>query len=228
MDNIQAVKLVNETFLKIKNAESVKDLQDIISNEIVLKNNRMNESIYPNFEINLSPKEIMNLKSDGILTEKGILANNLSSMELSPLEKLLYSILWKNGDLKKEMHIVEGVESSVNEGGLHDRQKGLVFFQFGKHLANKSEPIIDQHVIRSFAIFKNSLKDSVISNYRSMGSLTKTHSQIINDYKNWLVSQELTEKLRGTNSYTFFIDKILFSLGKSVKVTRNKQKKQHV
>jgi hypothetical protein len=32
------------------------------------------------------------------------------------------------------------------------KKNGLVFNQFGKHLADHKEPIIDQHVLRAFGI----------------------------------------------------------------------------
>ena len=53
---------------------------------------------------------------------------NISKEELdkqSLLTKLLYSIIWKNGDLGKEKHIIEGV---LNFNKIDE--KGLVFYHF--------------------------------------------------------------------------------------------------
>jgi hypothetical protein len=52
---------------------------------------------------------------------------------------------WKNNDLKKLKHIIEGIKDE-NEY----KKTGIVFYQFGKHLRNIGEPIIDQHVLRAF------------------------------------------------------------------------------
>ena len=79
--------------------------------------------------------------------------------------KLLYSIIWKNGDLLKVKHIIQGIlESEIenvdnNDKEFVEKQDSLVFYQFGKYLTKKNnEPIIDQHVVRAFAVSRNGRK----------------------------------------------------------------------
>ena len=70
--------------------------------------------------------------------------------DANPLEKLLYAIVWKNGDLLKLRHVIHGiVDSDVGRKG----KNGVVFYQFGKHLSKLGKPIIDQHVLRAFAVY---------------------------------------------------------------------------
>lgn len=45
-------------------------------------------------------------------------------------------------------------------------------------------------------------------------------------YKNWLLSGNIKKELKETEGYTFYIDKILFSLGKAVKYKAKKSKKK--
>jgi hypothetical protein len=68
--------------------------------------------------------------------------------DLPPLTKLLYAVLWKNGDLAKVKHVVKGILDKRDES-----DNSIIFYQFGRHLSEKkSEPIVDQHVLRAFGI----------------------------------------------------------------------------
>ena len=68
-----------------------------------------------------------------------------------PVIKLLYSQIWKNGGVPKLEHIARG--AAAGDPATVTRQ-GAVFHQFGVHLADRSrQPIVDQHVIRAYAVF---------------------------------------------------------------------------
>ena len=225
MNNKKAKKLIDDIFNKISESKTLENLSDILDKNPLLKKNKMNERVYPDLKLILSPNEIDAMKEAEILDDAGMLSENLSGTQLSPLEKLLYAILWKNGDLRKEIHVVEGVKSVANNGTEINRAKGLVFYQFGKHLANRTEPIVDQHVLRAYALYCNDVAGEDFSKYRSKGVINKSDSILISKYKEWLVSESLTTELKKIEGYTFCIDKILFSLGKVVKTKKYSNKK---
>jgi len=227
MNALEAKKIVSDVFSQIKAASSVADLNRIIESDHPdgavkgLQKTRMSPTKYPKLDFVLTKTEIDDMKRKGQLTEEGALSVELSSQSLSPLEKLLYAVLWKNGDLGKEKHIVDGV-SSVNSDQAA-KNSGLVFFQFGKHLADRNEPIIDQHVLRAFALYLcPPEKKDEISRIQSK-SISKDYPALTVAYKDWLVSDELRGELKECRDYVFAIDKVLFALGKAIKLGRNSE-----
>ena len=48
----------------------------------------------------------------------------------------------------------------------------------------------------------------------------KKHKPIIEKYKNWLTSDELTKELKNQKEYIYHLDKLLFALGKTIKSTK--------
>jgi hypothetical protein len=96
----------------------------------------------------------------------------------------------------------------------------LVFYQFGKFLTKKPlQPIIDQHVIRAFALFSN--KDlHKVDNIRMLDTLDKTHKVFINNYIDWLLSDNLEIELKKNKDYMYHIDKLLFAIGKTLKILK--------
>lgn len=130
-----------------------------------------------------------------------------------PLAKLLYATLWKNGDLPKIKHIVQGIIDCGEED--IGKEDGLVFYQFGKCLTGTDgEPIIDQHVIRAFAIHKHD--ESETDKYRKFKSITKDSIGLIRAYKEWLRT-EANQELRSQTDYAYYIDQLLFALGRMIK-----------
>ena len=119
------------------------------------------------------------------------------------LEKFFYAVLWKQGDLIKLQNIIDGINKK-------DVKKGFVFHQFGKFLSSETEPIIDQHTLRSFAYFKNKTE------YYSITELTIKHKDFITEYKKFI--QDSLKKIEGNNNEILFeIDRILFILGRYIK-----------
>ena len=136
---------------------------------------------------------------------------------------MLYSIVWKNGDLKKIKHIIKGI-SEVNDSS-SEQDDALVFYQFGKYLTkNTGQPIIDQHVIRAFAVYKSTDYNRV-EELQRLETLKKTHKPLINDYINWLQGDELSDEIKAISDYSYYIDKLLFATGKSIKFVKPKRQK---
>ena len=98
-----------------------------------------------------------------------------------------------------------------------NKEDALVFYQFGKYLTKvPGEPIIDQHILRAFAIYTST--DMLnIKNFRKMKSVGKKQISLIIAYKAWLTSNEITEDLKKEADYSYHIDKLLFAAGKTVK-----------
>lgn len=137
------------------------------------------------------------------------------ALELTALEKLLYSVLWKNGDLGKEVHIVEGVLSTC-EGNDDARTAGIVFYQYGRHLADRKEPIVDQHTILAFMLFQNLKSDD--DSITKIRKKDKVEMEDLVSYKKWMKSQRKSDI-----ENQFHIDKVLFSLGGALNCQRKNE-----
>lgn len=61
--------------------------------------------------------------------------------------------------------------------------------------------------------------------FKQIEAINKNHKQIIEEYKEWLVSDELTQELRNQLDYSYFIDKLLFATGKTIKEKKPKKQK---
>jgi len=217
MNNDEAIEFTNNIFDLIKKARTISHLEIIPDKLEIPGKNRMNIDLYPKIEFAISPDEIRKLMDDKILDNDHKFVPEITSKLADPLTKLLYAIAWKNGDLKKLKHIIKGIVDSEDKNSEQD--DALVFYQFGKYLTKVSgEPIIDQHVIRAFAIYKSTDFEE-IETLRQMKTLNKTHKLIIKQYKDWLISKELTEDLRIVKDYTYHIDKLLFATGKAIKLS---------
>lgn len=219
MNNTQALKLVDAVFAEILEASSPGELSVIVSSRPELQVNRLDRKDYPELRLSINSEEIARLVSEGLLTEEGEFHPQISAKALSPLEKLLYSIAWKNGDLAKVTHIVEGVRGAHTDT-VRQKGPGQVFHQFGRHLADKREPIIDQHVLRGFMLWRAD-RDSE-KNMNAIRRVTLLNNQVdgIKDYKHWLRNECFNPKLKESADYLMHIDSTLFALGKTVKLGR--------
>ncbi|MCL2069639.1 MAG: hypothetical protein FWH19_01460 [Treponema sp.] len=186
-------------FADINEAKTENELSGIFKK---YKLNRKNKERYPDIEFDISIDEINDLKKTGIITENNIFDLYLSkNKQLTSLEKLLYSMLWKQGDLKKEKHIILGI---------YNIDTGTVFNQFGKYLRDKNNLIIDQHVIRSFIYFTiNEIEIDIKAEH---------FTRFSDLYVNWIKSNALL------NSNKNLIDELLFSLGQKLKKEEKKRK----
>lgn len=205
----EAKKLVDETFVEIEKAKTIDNLKDTLKkfdDKYV-----MPEKKYPKIEFSISKAEL-EILNDFSLNEDDTIKLINDKVRGNTLAKLLYALAWKNGDLVKLQHIIKGIK---NEGEDSDvKEDGLVFYQFGKYLSNKkNEPIIDQHVLRAFAIsgISEKSKENEVSFWQKIELINKSNKFLISEYKIWL------SKLKIESGSVYYIDKILFALGKTIK-----------
>jgi hypothetical protein len=215
LSNEEALSLVRGTFDAVYAARTLEALNEIVSKNDRLLKNAMSETRYPKLKFSLAREELADLRTKGILDAENRL--NFDGYKPSAIEKLLYSVLWKNGDIGKERHIVRGVTSSDSQGAGED---GLVFYYFGRHLRDKSNPIVDQHVIRAFRLHELS-QGSSREDLTTVRKNAKVEEETIRRYISWLKS--LNSDLTVHPGYQFHVDKVLFALGKAVKITKGNE-----
>lgn len=221
MTNSEAKQFVDKVFQRIENSKKIDDLENIYDYfEIPIKN-RIDVKGYPKINFKITTKEILQLKEKGLLDADLNFSSDLNSKIIDPITKLLYSLVWKNGDLKKIRHINQGIVDVSNKKS--KKEDALVFYQFGKYLTKEfGQPIIDQHVIRAFLIY-NTNTDNDFDKIRRLEILNKNHLNIISNYKSWLISNNLNADLKKNLDYTYYIDQLLFSVGKTIKLKTQKK-----
>ena len=121
------MEIVTRTFEKLLTSKTIDEVERILDDLKIDKKNRMDDQVYPRLKFKITKEEIEELKKRGVITHDNLLTD-ISTADT--LTKLLYSVSWKNGDLKKIKHIIEGIIS----GQQNEKENGLVFYQFGKYL----------------------------------------------------------------------------------------------
>lgn len=211
----EAVLLTRKTFASITNAKNCAELKSIK----ILAGENFNEALYPKIDFSISKKEIEELKLENILEEDLSFSKDISSRIKDPLTKLLFATVWKNGDLQKIKHIIQGIVDQGSEK--NEQESALVFYQFGKHLTKESgEPIVDQHVIRAFAVY-NCKEGQDPTSLLKISTLNKNHIEHIVEYKKWMLSDQIHDELKSDPDYCYEIDKLLFALGKAIKFSKD-------
>ncbi len=187
-------------FTALEKTQTIQQIEQIIFKYETTSKLQVLEIKYPRIKFDITPAEI------AFLTEK----NEIGMANLTtPLEKLMYAVLWKQGDLSKVKHIINGIISTASNE-YNEPKTALVFHQFGRFLADKKEAIIDQHVLRAFAIYKAD-KDEKAKWYLENGE--KNPKDIIQKYKNWLKDNHFSSD----SDKMFLIDRLLMVVGKSYK-----------
>ena len=216
MNNLEALKLVETTFKEILDSRDVSALKDMLNNQPTLKKWRMDRSKYPELQLELTAKDISSLLADKVDEDLRLHADLSARLE-TPLEKLLYALAWKNGDLQKVAHIIKGA-ADVRPTSLTNGP-GQVFRQFGRHLADRSESIVDQHVLRAFELYEqmNTSNPVKVEAIRKKINWDKDVA-CIERYKLWL-NEHFNERQISEPEYVVTIDMVLFALGRAVKIT---------
>lgn len=216
--------LVLSIFEKIEKANYANEILNIFDDFQIIKKDKIDPIKYPRIKFSVSKNDINDLKKKGRLNDEFEFIFNEKYLEEQSVEfKIMYSILWKNGDLGKENTIIRGI---LNES--QEKESALVFKHFGKYLEDKDKniPIIDMHTIRAFAfwkIYKNEI-DSInnqirksksktelnIEYYKKLGALTFKEMPLIASYVSWVKSH----KLYTNKELSFNIDNVIFALGK--------------
>ncbi|MGV3601352.1 MAG: hypothetical protein ACO1N1_09105 [Dyadobacter fermentans] len=216
MSENEKTNFIEVVFGHLKEAKSIRELLSIPEKCAIPKKYQLDSKTYPQIEFTLRSEDIGSLIKSGFLDSELNIASDINRTMTDPLAKLLYALAWKNGDLKKIKHIARGVRD-VNDD-FTDQKDALVFYQFGKYLTGAvNQPIVDQHVIRAFSVYR-AIRDGIDpAEYLAIKAVTKKHKPIIDQYKNWLLSNELSSELKEENGYAFHIDRILFAAGKFIK-----------
>jgi hypothetical protein len=215
-ENLKAKKLVNSIFNDIIKSKSISDLEKILENNKVETKYWIKTGDYPKIIFSITNSEIKKLEDETFISNNIFNHDKVSESD-NPTVKLLYAMAWKNGDLKKISHIIQGIKEVDKTNSI--KNDGLVFYQFGKYLTKqKGEPIIDQHVLRAFKVYRIDAKnDYEIGNARTLVTIGKNEVKLIDDYKNWLISEAISDELKRETDYAYHIDKILFAAGKTIK-----------
>ncbi len=223
MTDQEAKNYIDNAFEKLRQITSIDGIAQL-ANEEPTQKNRMNDAVYPALNFSISKADIAKLVELGILDDNHAFSKDMNDKLTDPLTKLLYATAWKNGDLPKIKHIIKGVLKEKDES---DEEQAIVFHQFGRYLTKTpGQPIIDQHVIRAFGIFKPQSKGGGkewdVAAMRRLSIVDKRHNGIIAAYKEWLGSDGLSDEVRQCADYTYHVDKLLFALGKTVKYAKRK------
>jgi len=201
-DSIEFSKFIFGEIIKANNILEIDNLTNSFEPTFKVK---FDLEKYPKLNLTISSAEITILEKLDIFNTNGALnIENPKFLEKlsDPIFKLLFAMAWKQGDLIKVSHIVNGI---LNKKEDEYQNKPIVFYQFGKHLGNPaSEPIVDQHVLRAFSYFKNGAETK------------KINLESVNIYKEWL-QNNLSEKLKKCDNYLYHIDILVFLTGKVIK-----------
>lgn len=216
--------MVDSIFDNIINSKSISDLERILEKNEIETKYWIKSDDYPKIKFNISISEIEKLENESFIIDNIINHNMIKDVD-NTIAKLLYAMAWKNGDLKKIKHIIQGIKD-VEESS-SEKNDGLVFYQYGKYLTKQvGEPIIDQHVLRAFKVYLTDAdKEDDICEARNLATVGKKEIELIKDYKNWLLSEAISDELKRETDYAYHIDKILFAVGKKIKSNKNEKKK---
>lgn len=133
----------------------------------------------------------------------------------TPLEKIFWAVLWKDGKLKSIKKIIEGAEHVVNkkQSLLYN---GVVYHYFGRHLMDRvREPIIDQHTTRAFRLLTKNPDDD-LNKIRSIASVANEDAIA---YCKWYIEITTAEEISNYDE-SRKIDSYLFALGKYAKIKK--------
>lgn len=193
---------------------------------------RFSRALFDERRYPVLPEVNKNVLSDmrKYIDSKGCLKSNAcEAIKNSPVALLLYFIAWKNGDLCKFGPLMEGIES--NEEQIPTvKNNSYVFYQFGRHIADRTQPIVDQHTVRCMLYYQY-LNNEVSLNKRytkdpsKIFKFEKPSKSDLETYTTW-VSSVFGNKLKESGkqeSVQSIFDKIAFTLGKSIKAKHSQR-----
>lgn len=224
MNNLEALKLVEATFAEILKAEKVSGLREIVAANATLKRWQMDRGKYPELQLHLTAEDVRSLRAEKLDDDLRLHADLSARLE-TPLEKLLYAIVWKQGDLQKVGQILEGALEAAEPTALRHGQP-QVFKQFGRHLANRAEPIVDQHVLRAFELYeqRNTTDPAKVKAIREKDNWNRDVA-CIERYKQWL-REHFSARQSAEADYVVNADMVLFALGRAIKITSKRVQTQ--
>lgn len=209
-------KVIDEYFSSLENiikqTKFTKDdfnkLYESISTNIKFKKYLFDEKLYPRLNFDFSYDEVSkfleNKNGKLYLTKEAH-----EELKDNSLAKLFYAVLWKNGELNRFSSLVSGIQPTT---AILKKSNNYVFRQFGKHLVDRSEPIVDKNTIRAYKYF---FKNTTIEEKTELDIYLKW----INQIKTKIHDSEPDEAL-------YVLDKIMFTLGKALAFVDSIPKKE--
>lgn len=212
MGNQEAYDQIKELFQALEMLDNLEKLEKFIDKHGLQSNIDSFYVKYPVFDFNLTLEDVNLLKTSGVIDlDHKLEAQNFPN---DPLAKLLAALLWKNGDIHKVQHLLDGITG--REG---DRSpNSLIFKQYGASLANDMEPIVDQHVLRAFEIYSLvSYSEPKVDKIRKKALYKSSDKPLLDKYRIWFeqIIKRVTESER--TYYKDILDKIIFIKGKAAK-----------
>ncbi len=192
----------SEFLLKIMKSRTEKDLQTLLEDAEIRKH-VMNKDRYHKLNLSISKDQLLSYFSSGLLRDDGSIDESKISQE-STATQLLYAFIWKAGDIQKVKYIVQGI---LNLEPVP--YSGMVLYYFGKHLADKSHPIIDQHVVRAFALATDRSRFNT-------DILMRKDFDNIQAYLQWF-QNGLSPEISNSDECRYLVDQVLYALGKRIK-----------
>jgi hypothetical protein len=159
------------------------------------------------------------------------------AVEGSELTRLLAAYIWKRGELGRVRQVLDGFKDAhkrktisrtvTAEDQDQDDDGPAVMWQFGRHLGNRpSNPICDQHTFRAFMMLRGVQGGKSLDfNQRKYARLTQTQ---IENYVDWwkavVSSKAFPQKEPDKSECKYWLDQLLFSLGKAARPPRKSKK----
>jgi hypothetical protein len=187
---------------EIRESRTEKDLQTLLEHPEIRKH-VMNKDRYHQLNLSISKDQLLSYFSSGLLRDDGSI-NESKLIQESAATQLLYAFIWKAGDIQKVKYIVQGI---LNVEPVP--YSGMVLYYFGKHLADKNHPIVDQHVIRAFSMATNRSRFNE-------DVLKRKDFENIQAYLHWF-QNELSPEISNSAECRYLVDQVLYALGKRIK-----------
>lgn len=202
---------MKEVFIKLSNAKSLCDLDVIIAQYDFSEDIEQFKKKYPEVDLTLSADDINDLVNENIITEDHRI-NLSTNRKFSPFEKLLLSVLWKNGHLLRVQPIIDSIRN--NRRSTSDY--GVIFRQFGRSLVDPQEPIVDQHVLRAFCHYADVLNVQRRKAVARKVAFKESDQAIIDAYRCWFKSILTRVESSEQTKFKYLLDKVLFIIGKRI------------
>ena len=175
---------------------------------------------YPRLRFKLSLDESRLLKEQVVNNHSSLLDACLASgmtkngTKLTPLEKLLYAFLWKQGELGKFQLFLKGLTNCPIRS-----QDRIVLFEFAKYLTGENNYILDQHTLRCFAL---AFAEDQVSMEKALKLETITGNKLVSCIQSYKIFfDELNSCLgesQGKEDFLYEVDRVLFAAGKCLKI----------
>lgn len=210
---------MKELFDRVAETKSVDGLKSLLKQYNNIEKTVLNfEKKYPRFTLTVRPEDVDDLKKSHEVIDANHIINLNSTYGFTTLEKLLLAILWKNGHINRVQPVLDGIVGEQKS----TTEYGVILRQFGKSLADPTEPIIDQHVLRAYCEYGD-LSDVKGRKKVPLGTAMKESDQeLIDSYRKWLKKILASVPDVDRTEFLYRIDKILFAIGKELTAKQKK------